>query len=124
MINRIEKIVIIIFPILLGISFALTRSKSLFYLYGLISLIQIFICYDNSIRKRVFITSCLFFNTCFLGVAFRTMCEKKFDEFFYYCAMFVVAEFISSIMILITVALELFFEKIRVLFQKLIIKRE
>lgn len=116
--SKIERIVIFLFPILLGVCFVVIHKKIIFFLYELICLSQVFTHYDELVRKKIFIASCFFFNTCFLGIALTNMCEKRFDELFYYFAMFVVAEFISSIMILTTMALELFFEKIRVFFLK------
>lgn len=118
MVGKIEKKVTIFFPILLGVCFVLTRDRFLFYLYEFINLIQVFACYNDYTRKKIFITSCLFFNTYFLGIALIALYERKFNEIFYYCAMFVIAEMLSSIMVLVTITLELFFEKLRVLFQR------
>ena len=50
--SKIERIVIFLFPILLGVCFVVIHKKIIFFLYELICLSQVFTHYDELIRKK------------------------------------------------------------------------
>ena len=109
--GSIDKTLIIFLPLLLSVWFIVTRNIMTVFLFELMMVFQTLYFHDSYIRKRAFIASCLFFNIYFLGAAIKALFIETFDKVFYYVAMFVVAGFLSSIMILSTLALEMIIEK-------------